>query len=949
MKNFLSALIIITIVFSFSSVAYATDTTGTYGNLKYEIVDGEAVITDCDASAAGTVEVPTVIDGYTVTKIGDEAFEECFDVTDIILPDTVNYIGFKAFTRTSIREFVVPEGITVLRYRTFDTCKELEKVVLPESLTEIEYNAFSACSKLVDVNIPSSVIKIGSSAFSYTAITSVTIPEGVTVLKSAFSNCYSLVKVNLPESLTEIGGSCFSMCRSLTSVDLPENLQTIGGSAFSFCEALTQIDIPSSVISIGGSAFFECKSLIGSVTVPDGITEIKTMSFYNTKISDVYIPLSVTAIGDNAFGQCGELENIYYSGNVEAWNNISIGTGSAYIGYATVHYNYGSEINTFGSVEYVLSENEIRIIGCDTEAQGAIDIPAEIDGFPVKVIDKSAFENCTGVTSINIPSTVNRIYSYAFSKSGITEITIPEGIEVLAERTFSSCSKLSEVKLPMSLKTIEQSAFSFCTALESIEFPDSIEEIGDWAFYSAGLKSVVVPDGITVLNGTFSNCDLVTAILPESLTVIGPSTFFSCIYLEKVNLPEHLIAIGERAFNNCRKLKEINIPSTVTQIGSGAFAGCIALSDRLTLPNSLTEIPSGAFEKCGFEQVVIPSGVTIISTDAFSKCTALKSLFFYGTEAEWDAVNIESGNESLTTAKIYCDFGKSAGDCGKDLIWVYDKNKKALEIFGIGKMDEASDGEDYGWNSFKDELMYVRCKSGVESVADNAFSGYPNLQEVYLSKNVKTVGEYAFADCPSLAVVTIYSTEIQLEDSSFLNNDERLTFVHHSLNEQAVEYASQKNLKTVPFIYNVTKEAMMFKNEFVVYDDLRYNLLAEFIEEKDQMKYLFFEKLVFDGMLSGDFEINDLENVVVEEEYVTFTNIYISLKAVKGDSEESITFAKLAELLESGDHEGFVFEIESDDGRDTVDFERAADHFVSNALKAVSKLINAIARLFRRR
>ena len=76
MKKFLSALIIITIVFSFSSVAYATDTTGTYGNLKYEIVDGEAVITDCDASAAGTVEVPTVIDGYTVTKIGDEAFEE---------------------------------------------------------------------------------------------------------------------------------------------------------------------------------------------------------------------------------------------------------------------------------------------------------------------------------------------------------------------------------------------------------------------------------------------------------------------------------------------------------------------------------------------------------------------------------------------------------------------------------------------------------------------------------------------------------------------------------------------------------------------------------------------------------------------------------------------------------------------------------------------------------
>ena len=220
---------------------------------------------------------------------------------------------------------------------------------------------------------------------------------------------------------------------------------------------------------------------------------------------------------------------------------------------------------------------------------------------------------------------------------------------------------------------------------------------------------------------------------------------------------------------------------------------------------------------------------------------------------------------------------------------------------------------------------------------------------MYLSKSVKTVGESAFADCPSLTVVTIYSTEIQFEESSFSNNDERLTFVHHSLNEQAAEYAAKKQAKTVPFIYNVTKEALLFNGEFIIYDDLRYNLLAEFIEEKDQMKYLFFEKLVFDGMLSGDFEISDLENVVVEDEYVTFTNIYISLKAVNGDSEESITFAKLAELLESGDHEGFVFEIESDDGRDAVDFERARDHFVTSALKAVSKLINAIARLFRRR
>lgn len=949
LKKVLSILIVAEIIFSFSSVAHAASVTGTYGNLKYEIVDGEAVITDCDASAAGTVEVPAEIDGCSVTKIGDEAFEECLDITEIILPDTINYIGFKAFTRTAIKEFVVPEGITVLRYRTFDYCTELERVVLPESLTEIEYSAFSDCSKLVDVNIPSSVTKIGSSAFSHTAITSVTIPEGVTSLVGVFDSCESLAEVNLPDSLMEIGRSCFYRCSSLASVNLPENLQTIGYSAFYFCEALTEIDIPSSVTLIDEYAFFECTSLAGSIVIPDGITEIKMMSFYNTEITDLYIASSVTSIGNNAFGQCSSLENIYYSGNIEAWNNVSIGTGSSYVERATIHYNYDSEINTLGSIEYVISENEIRIIGCDPKAQGVIDIPSEIDGCPVTVIDKSAFENCTGVTKVNIPSTVNRIYSYAFSKSGITEISIPEGIETLVECTFYRCSELTNVELPMSLKTIERNAFSWCEALEYIEIPASVETIGDWAFSFAGLKSAVVPEGITSLYGTFSNCELRTVYLPDSLTVIGPSTFFSCIYLNRINMPENLTSIGDKAFQNCRRLTEIEIPSTVTRIGAGAFNDCVALSGRLTLPALLTEIPAYSFSKCIFDEVVIPSGMTSISADAFSECTAIRNVFFCGTEEEWKSVTIESGNEILTSAKLYCEFGRLVGDCGKDLIWVYDADKKTLEISGIGKMDEVYPESGYGWDSFKNELEYVSCKNGVESVAGSAFIGCQNLKEVYLSKNLKTVGEHAFADCPSLAVVTIYSTGIQLEDSSFTNNDNRLTFIHHSLNEQAAEYVSANNIKTVPFIYNVTKEAMTFSGEFVVYEDLRYNLLSEFTNEKKEMKYLFFEKLVFDGVASDIIDIEDLEGVVAEEEYLTFKNLYISISAVRGEGEESITFAQFVEMLENGEHEGFRIEIESDSGKDSIDFLRAKEHFVTNALKMISKLINLISKVFKKK
>ena len=142
---------------------------------------------------------------------------------------------------------------------------------------------------------------------------------------------------------------------------------------------------------------------------------------------------------------------------------------------------------------------------------------------------------------------------------------------------------------------------------------------------------------------------------------------------------------------------------------------------------------------------------------------------------------------------------------------------------------------------------------------------------------------------------------------------------------------------------------MTFNGEFVVYEDLEYKFLAALTDEKREMEYIFFEKLVFDGVASDIIDLENFDGLLTDEEYLSFQNIYISISAVCGDSEESITFAQLIEMLESGDHEGFQIEIESDGGKESIDFLRAGEHFVTSALKMVSKLINLISKAFKRK
>lgn len=181
----------------------------------------------------------------------------------------------------------------------------------------------------------------------------------------------------------------------------------------------------------------------------------------------------------------------------------------------------------------------------------------EFDVSKVQVFGESAFDTCEEFNPTDL-SSAQSIASWAFVRTAIQEVVIPEGITTISYRAFKDCTQLTKVVLPNTIIKIYEGAFYNCSSLSSINLPNSLTSIANWAFY---------------------NCTSLSSInLPNSLTSIGDEAFGKCSALTTVNLTEGITSIGANLFKNCNNLSEVVIPSTLQSIGSSVFEGCSSLS-----------------------------------------------------------------------------------------------------------------------------------------------------------------------------------------------------------------------------------------------------------------------------------------------------------------------------------------------------------------------------------
>ena len=261
--------------------------------LKYRVIDEDNKSAEVAGLSIRSLDKPldipaTVIhDGvtYSVTRIGDNAFEKNTTIRIVNIPYGVTEIGVRAFCGSEVTYVNIPDSITNIGNEAFYLCSGLNNVIIPASVEKIGLRSFRQCKRFTSIEIPEGVKEIG---------------------EEAFMECWYVEKISLPGSLEKIGFNAFSVCGNNAdelTVTMKEGLKEIGGQAFGTCKNLKEIIIPFSVEKIGSHVFYGCENLERAI-IKGRIKLIDMLGFYScSSLSYIEIPDSIT-IGWHAFEKC---------------------------------------------------------------------------------------------------------------------------------------------------------------------------------------------------------------------------------------------------------------------------------------------------------------------------------------------------------------------------------------------------------------------------------------------------------------------------------------------------------------------------------------------------------------------------------------------------------------------------------------------------------------------
>lgn len=578
---------------------------GAFANCDYlrtvNIGDG---VEQIDAGAFSNDTALTHVSvGSGVKKLGSGVFAGDKALTDFKVSDSNPYLfmedGILYGKDHATLYFLLPSSQkeslnltndvkTIMAYAFWGN-DSLKKVQLGSGLYEVPSYAFSNCSNLTDVSIHLPTQSIGA---------------------KAFEDCVSLQHVEVPESVTNIQDTAFDGC-PYVNLDAKED-----SYAWNYAQTMQKTPVDQvEYADVQQAQTVQPQNLTGTNQSQNGSTATTAPAAggTNTTAGD-----TATATASPDQPETTDAENsadptpvptmTTTSETVE--NQVLLGQSSIVTGRALVFIDNGKANVQQGMPVQNATLDLSQLAGEDqpqgdassqSTSEGTIgnllaDNAEKGKGFPKytvvqdKIASQAYYQNAD-LTSYEFPEGITEIGDFAFARSGLESIVIPEGVTKIGYGAFYHCDNLQSVQIPSTVTEIDDYAFAKTPFLENN--------------HSATYPFVVAGEGILI--GYLGSDSIVN--IPGGVKQISDGVFRDHMGITAVNLPDTVETIGEDAFKGCHNLTTVNGGKNVKSIGAGAFQGC-ALSN-VTIPSSVEEIGIAAYDLSGGTDTVTMEGTTL--------------------------------------------------------------------------------------------------------------------------------------------------------------------------------------------------------------------------------------------------------------------------------------------------------------------------------------------------
>lgn len=482
---------------------------------------------------------------------------------------------------------------------------------------------------------------------------------------------------------------------------------------------------------------------------------------------------------------------------VEYKENTAIGNAAVYIygkgnyaGVAKIKFLIDQEASDY---QYEFLRDGTLKLTQYTGIGGIVNIPTQIGGKQVTVIDSNLFYKSNIITEVDIPDGVLMIKPLCFSGcNNLLKVNISKSVQSIGTKNvspFIDCNDLMEINVAddnpyfasengVLFNKNKTAILRYPSGKVAVEYtiPSTITEIHSDAFnYDTNLKTVVLPEGVTYIgHRAFVNCvSLKNINIPDSVTSIMEYAF-QCCGFETIDIPAATDDIGVYVFDNCKNLKAINvsednkaycdIDGVLYYKDLSVLVAYPVAKDLLKyeIPSGVTQIVMGAFSKNkNLEEVIIPDSVSIIGFNCFSECNKIKKM------------EIPEGVKKLDSVFWYCSALEEV------------KLPDSLTEISSGIFGECRN------------LKSIVIPKNVIKIGYGAFSGCTSLTSIELPESVQTIDLFAFDCCFSLEKIVIGENVTSISDNVFLmRNDEKLSIYGYA-GSYVETYAKANNITFV--------------------------------------------------------------------------------------------------------------------------------------------------------